>query len=229
MSFRTRTHGTKRQIGKKFPITLMKMKLPPKVTINMVGGKTRPSSNEQKTRYECKECSFKTASKFVFYNHQETTGHEKYRMVIPNSNKIAKLFPPMKDKNCEVIMTGGKVEPFIWYAGKRCKLEHEYETTDEAQAMIDYYRRLGYQAACLHERGKHQLYVEEPKHKGGKIKKIHRNPGKFNYWVRGKSLAWHGGIIWIGPYSSEDEALEHAFANDVIHKRRVGWEPPETE
>jgi hypothetical protein len=50
---------------------------------------------------------------------------------------------------------------------------------------------------------------------------------RFNYWVRGKSLAWHGGISWTGPYGSKSAALRHSLSDDVIHKRRKGWLPPE--
>lgn len=55
------------------------------------------------------------------------------------------------------------IKPYIWYAGKRCRFETETDSTDEAQALLDYYRRLGYQACCLHERGKHQVYVATEK------------------------------------------------------------------
>lgn len=48
----------------------------------------------------------------------------------------------------------------IWYAGVLCKFEEELNNTDIAQNLINYYKKLGYKACCLHEKGKHQLYVE---------------------------------------------------------------------
>lgn len=59
-----------------------------------------------------------------------------------------------------------KPKPSIWYAGVECFFEEpEIDSIDEAQALIDHYRRLGYKACCLHGNGKHQLYVEPLKKK----------------------------------------------------------------
>jgi hypothetical protein len=47
----------------------------------------------------------------------------------------------------------------IKYFGYTLTFNREVDTIDEAQALIDYYRNMGGEAACLHENGKHQLYT----------------------------------------------------------------------
>jgi hypothetical protein len=49
----------------------------------------------------------------------------------------------------------------IWYAGELCFYGGEFVDVDGAQAAIDLWRKQGYQACCLHEGGRHQLYVSE--------------------------------------------------------------------
>ena len=49
----------------------------------------------------------------------------------------------------------------IWYCGVEVFFNSEVETIDEAQSFIDYFKKRGKQACCLHENGKHQLYVEK--------------------------------------------------------------------
>jgi hypothetical protein len=88
----------------------------------------------------------------------------KLRLWQMDSNTVLGIMKRRKKGN----KISSKAKPFIWYAGKKCVFETELTSGDEAQALIDYYQRIGYKAACLHERGKHQLYVEEPKHRGGK-------------------------------------------------------------
>ena len=53
----------------------------------------------------------------------------------------------------------------IWYVGFECFFECEENTTDKAQYWLNYYKRLGYKACCLHEGGKHQVYVSKVKSK----------------------------------------------------------------
>jgi len=57
---------------------------------------------------------------------------------------------------------GNQIKRTIWYAGSLCKFEVEVDTIDKAQYWIDYYNRLGFKCASLHERSKHQIYVELP-------------------------------------------------------------------
>jgi hypothetical protein len=47
----------------------------------------------------------------------------------------------------------------IEYLGRVLMFNRELDSEDEAQTLIDYYRSLGGEAACLHEHGKHQLYT----------------------------------------------------------------------
>lgn len=51
------------------------------------------------------------------------------------------------------------------YGGKTLYFQDEFDwdDTNTAQAMIDYFRKEGREACCLHEAGKHQLYVEKKK------------------------------------------------------------------
>ena len=55
------------------------------------------------------------------------------------------------------------MKPTIWYAGVELKFRQEFvdepQIVDDLQAQLDYFRKVGKQAACLHEGGKHQLYV----------------------------------------------------------------------
>ena len=55
------------------------------------------------------------------------------------------------------------VKKSVQYAGSGCFLETEVEDTDEAQYWLGYYQGLGYKACCLHENGKHQVYVSREK------------------------------------------------------------------
>lgn len=54
-----------------------------------------------------------------------------------------------------------EIKQTIEYAGKVCQLECEFldNETDKAQYWINYYTKLGFKACCLHEYGRHQLYV----------------------------------------------------------------------
>jgi hypothetical protein len=54
-------------------------------------------------------------------------------------------------------------KPSIWYAGVECFYVGSHETTDTAQLEIDYWKKLGYKACCLHENNQHQLYVSKEK------------------------------------------------------------------
>ena len=47
----------------------------------------------------------------------------------------------------------------IWYAGVECEFVAEYNDIDVAQTWINWYQKAGSKACCLHEGGKHQLYV----------------------------------------------------------------------
>ena len=51
----------------------------------------------------------------------------------------------------------------IFFAGEELFFSEELETIDEAQAMLDYWRRRGFSAACTHYEGKHQLYRAKAK------------------------------------------------------------------
>jgi len=52
---------------------------------------------------------------------------------------------------------------------------------------------------------------------------------KYEYWVHGESLAYHGGKIFNGPYKTRDEALKHARFEDRIIRHRKNWMPPEED
>lgn len=47
----------------------------------------------------------------------------------------------------------------VVYLGDTCVFRKEFTSMDEAQAELDKYCREGVKASCLHENGKHQIYV----------------------------------------------------------------------
>ena len=54
------------------------------------------------------------------------------------------------------------VKKIINYAGQKCYLWEEVSSSDSAQYILDSFRDTGLKACALHERGKHQIYVEPP-------------------------------------------------------------------
>ena len=48
----------------------------------------------------------------------------------------------------------------IMYLGYECEFIREFDNSDDAQEMIDYWRSKEYKACCTHYNDKHQLYVE---------------------------------------------------------------------
>jgi len=57
----------------------------------------------------------------------------------------------------------------IWHAGKQLYFSAEVSSSDEAQALLDYERAQGRVACCLHEDGKHQIYVESKARRGKSV------------------------------------------------------------
>ena len=47
----------------------------------------------------------------------------------------------------------------VIYFGVKCVFRKEFNSMDEAQAELDKYCNEGTRACCLHEGGKHQIYV----------------------------------------------------------------------
>jgi len=54
-----------------------------------------------------------------------------------------------------------EVKKEINYAGVVCSLREEVDSIDSAQGYLDACREEGIKACCLHENGKHQIYVEK--------------------------------------------------------------------
>lgn len=52
------------------------------------------------------------------------------------------------------------MESLIWYAGKEMQYVRTISDIDNAQAELDYYRRLGYASCCTHSGDDHHVYVE---------------------------------------------------------------------
>ena len=48
----------------------------------------------------------------------------------------------------------------IQYAGSRCVFQEQVKNINEAQSIIDGWRRLGLKATATHKGEKHQIYVE---------------------------------------------------------------------
>ena len=61
----------------------------------------------------------------------------------------------------EMTTVAGSIRESIWYAGKLCLFVQEYDDADEVQIIINHKQKWGMMACCLHENGKHQLYVSE--------------------------------------------------------------------
>jgi len=51
-------------------------------------------------------------------------------------------------------------ETKVWYAGKQCGFVAAIEDLDEAQEVLDSYRKGGVAACAIHKRGIARIYVE---------------------------------------------------------------------
>ena len=231
IGFRTRKRGTPNQIGKKFPV-LEKRKLP-KFTASQLkkmheGLWLRESAKRKEPLYEKARTELDIETDELASDPQGYIGSLGWEIKL-SPEEIAKIkreidfttedidnvhdselhrrqgqftYLPLHDAAVNIV-----AEKITKILGKkrlsRRKPRKAPKVTPESERASEWYAR----RYPMMFRG------------GGKI--------KTKYWVHGKSHAWHGGMVWFGPWDSEKEALKHAHADDTIIPRKEGWEPPE--